>query len=249
MKALILAAGIGSRLSPLTDETPKALISVAGTPLLERVLLRLKAAGVKSFVVNAHHHAQKVSDFCAELSRRHGVPVSVSREDDLILDTGGALKKAAALLRGREPFFVHNADVITDIDLHALYGAHRNSNALVTLSVRARESGRAYLFDAKDRLVGHDDKKAGRTTWAKGAASGAQRLAFDGIHVVSPSLLDKIVEGGVFSITKTYLRLAASGEEIRAFRADRWTWHDVGTSEKLASAEAWVRANQTGSGT
>ena len=104
MKALILAAGVGSRLAPLTDETPKALIPVGGMPLLERALLRLKAAGADSFVVNAHAHARKVTDFCAGLSRRHGVPVSVSREDDLLLDTGGALKKAAALLRGREPY-------------------------------------------------------------------------------------------------------------------------------------------------
>ncbi|HAZ07479.1 MAG TPA: mannose-1-phosphate guanyltransferase [Elusimicrobia bacterium] len=241
MKALILAAGAGSRLAPLTDETAKALIPVDGVPLLERILLRLKAAGADSFVVNAHHHALKVAEFCADLSRRQGVPVSVSREDDLLLDTGGALKKASALLRGREPFFIHNADILADIDLKALYAAHVENGSLVTLSVRARESGRAYLFDAKGRFVGHDDRKAGRTAWAKGAVTGAQRLPFDGIHVVSPSLLDRITEGGVFSITKIYLRLAAADADIRAFRADRWAWHDVGTPEKLAAAELWAR--------
>ncbi|OGS37749.1 MAG: hypothetical protein A2506_08895 [Elusimicrobia bacterium RIFOXYD12_FULL_66_9] len=240
MKALILAAGVGSRLAPITDETPKALIPVAGVPLLERALIRLKAAGASSFVVNAHAHARKVTDFCAELSRRHGVPVSVSREDDLLLDTGGALKKASALLRGREPFFIHNADIISDIDLMALYAAHMETGALVTLSVRDRESGRAYLFDAKGRFAGHDDRKSDRITWAKGAVTNAQRLPFDGIHIVSPGLLDKIMESGVFSITKTYLRLAAAGADIRAFRSDRWAWHDVGTPEKLAAAEAWA---------
>jgi len=240
MKALILAAGVGSRLRPLTDETPKALIPVAGVPMLERNLVRLKAAGARQFVVNAHHHAQKVADFCAELSRRHGVPVSVSREDDLLLDTGGALKKAAALLRGPEPFFVHNADVVSDLDLTALYAAHRESGALATLAVRERECARAYLFDAKDRFVGHDDRGAGRSTWAKGPVAGARRLPFDGVHVISPALLDRISESGVFSITKTYLRLAAAGADLRAFRADRWAWHDVGTVEKLAAAEAWA---------
>lgn len=240
MKAMILAAGVGSRLTPLTDETPKALIPVGGVPMLERALIRLKDAGARSFVVNVHHHAQKAADFCAELSRRHGVPVSVSREDDLLLDTGGAIKKAAALLRGREPFFVHNADVLTDLDLRALYAAHLESGALVTLSVRERESVRAYLFDAKGRFVGHDDRKAGRTTWAKSPVPNAQRLAFDGIHVISPDLLDRMAEGGVFSITKTYLRLAGSGADLRAFRADRWAWHDVGTPAKLAAAEAWA---------
>ena len=240
MKALILAAGVGARLRPLTDSTPKALIPVAGVPMLERALIRLKAAGVKSFVVNAHHHAQAVADFCMGLSQRHGVPVSVSREDDLLLDTGGAIKKAAPLLRGREPVFVHNADVLTDLDLKAMYAAHMETGALVTLSVRERESGRAYLFDAKGRFVGHDDKKSERTTWIRGPVVGAQRLPFDGIHVISPALLDKMTESGVFSITKTYLRLAAAGADLRAFRADRWAWHDIGTPEKLAAAEIWA---------
>lgn len=241
MKALILAAGVGARLKPLTDTTPKAMVPVGGVPMLERVLVRLKAAGVKSFVVNAHHHPQKVADFCAELSRRHGAPISVSREDDLLLDTGGAIKKAAPLLKGRDPFFVHNADVLSDLDLRALAKAHKDSGALATLAVRERESGRAYLFDAKGRFAGHD-RGEGNVTWAKGAVPNPQRLAFDGVHVISPELLDKITESGVFSVTKTYLRLAAAGADIRAFRSDRWAWHDIGTVEKLAAAEAWVSA-------
>jgi MurNAc alpha-1-phosphate uridylyltransferase len=240
MKALILAAGVGSRLRPLTDATPKALLPVGGVPMLERALIRLKDAGARSFVVNAHHHAQAVADFCADLSRRHGVPVSVSREDDVLLDTGGAIKKAAPLLRGREPFFVHNADVLTDLDLRALYDAHLGSGALATLSVRARETSRAFLFDPQGRFVGHDDRSNDRTTWIKGPVPGAQRLAFDGLHVISPALLDKMTETGVFSVIKTYLRLAAAGADIRAFRGDRWAWHDIGTPEKLAAAEAWV---------
>ena len=239
MKALILAAGVGSRLKPITDETPKALIPVGGVPMLERALLRLKAAGVKSFVVNAHHHPQKVADFCADMSRRHRVPVSVSREDDLLLDTGGAIKKAAALLKGREPFFVHNADVLTDMDLRAILKAHKDSGAFVTLSVRERESGRSFLFDAKGRFAGHD-RGEGKITWAKGQVTNPARLPFDGIHVISPEFLDKITETGVFSVIKTYLRLAAAGADIRAFRADQWSWHDIGNVEKLAAAEAWV---------
>jgi NDP-sugar pyrophosphorylase family protein len=239
MKALILAAGVGSRLRPLTDKIPKALIPVGGIPMLERVALRLREAGASSFVVNAHHHAAAVADFCEGLSRRLGAPVSVSREDDVLLDTGGAIRKAAPLLRGREPFFVHNADVLTDLDLKAMCAAHKESGALVTLSVRARETGRAYIFDPAGRFIGHDDRTTGRVL-IKGPVPGAQRLPFDGIHVISPVLLDKLTESGVFSITKTYLRLAASGADIRAFRADRWSWHDIGTPEKLAAAEAWV---------
>lgn len=240
MKALILAAGVGSRLRPLTDETPKALIPVGGVPMLERAALRLKEAGATSFVVNAHAHAQAVADFCAGLSRRLGAPVSVSREDDLLLDTGGAIRKAAPLLRGREAFFVHNADIVTDLDLKALYAAHKETGALATLSVRERETSRAFLFDPTGHFVGHDDRTTGRVSWIKGPVPGFQRLPFDGIHVISPSLLDKITETGVFSIIKTYLRLAAAGADIRAFRGDAWSWHDVGTPEKLAAADAWA---------
>ncbi|MEK7389026.1 MAG: nucleotidyltransferase family protein [Elusimicrobiota bacterium] len=240
MKALILAAGLGTRLKPLTDSTPKALLAVGGVPMLERALLHLKEAGVKTFVVNVHHHAQRVAQFCAELSRRHHVQVCVSHEDDLLLDTGGAVKKAAALLRGREPFLVRNADVLSDLDLRAFYDAHKKSGALVTLSVRERDCARAYLFDPQGRFLGHDDRAAQRTTWAKGPVAQAQRLGFDGIHAISPEFLDKITEGGVFSITKTYVRLAGSGADIRAFRADASVWHDVGTPEKLAAAESWL---------
>lgn len=245
MKALILAAGVGSRLRPLTDETPKALIPVGGVPMLERALDRLRAAGADSFVVNAHHHAEKVAAFCADLSRRRGVPIAVSREDDLLLDTGGAILKAAPLLRGAEPFFVHNADALTNIDLAEMYRAHAASGALATLSVRERESGRAYLFDARGRFVGHDDRKNDRTTWAGAPVRDASRLPFDGIHAISPALLDRVVETGVFSVTTTYLRLAGEGADIRAFRADRWAWHDVGSVEKLAAAEAWIRARRS----
>lgn len=237
---MILAAGVGSRLAPLTDATPKALIPVAGVPMLERVLVSLQAAGAGSFVVNAHHFADRVAAFCADLSRRRGVPVAVSREDDLLLETGGGLKKAAALLRGREPFFVHNVDVLTDMDLRALWAAHQASGALATLAVGERDTDRAYLFDAKDRFVGHDDRKAGRTTWAKGAVPGARRLSFDCVHVISPAFLDMITESGAFSITKPYLRLAGAGADIRGHRSGAKVWHDIGTPAKLAAAEAWA---------
>ncbi len=240
MKALVLAAGIGSRLKPLTDSTPKALLPVGGVPILERVVLRLMAAGVRSFVVNAHHHAKAVVDFCSALSRRRGVSVSVSREDDLLLDTGGAVKKAAALLRGPSPFFIHNADILTDIDLGELYWTHQDSGALATLCAHERESSRAYLFDAQGRFVGHDDRGNGRTTWAKGPVANVARLPFDGIHVVSPAFLDRLTESAAFSITKPYLRLAAAGADIRSFRTDRWSWHDIGTPEKLAAAQDWA---------
>ncbi len=241
LKALIFAAGVGSRLRPLTDATPKALIPVGGTPLLERALVSLKDAGCDSFVVNAHHHAEQVAGFCATLASRYGVSVKVSREDDLLLETGGGLKKAAPLLAGDEPFFIRNADVVTDLDLGAMLRQHRAESPLATLAVRERKSSRAFLFDSSGRLVGHVDDKSGTTRWAKAPVSNARRLSFDGVHVASPLLPGRLTESGVFSIVDSYLRLAAEGADIRAFDASRWAWFDVGTPEKLAAADAWAR--------
>lgn len=240
MKALIFAAGVGSRLRPLTDAVPKALVPVGGVPLLERALTSLKDAGCDRFVVNAHHHAEQVAGFCATLASRYAVRVDVSREDELLLDTGGGLKKAAPLLDGDEPFFIRNADVLTDLDLLALLAAHRAASPLATLAVRGRESSRAFLFDAEGRLCGHADDAKGRTRWARGPVAGARRLSFDGIHVASPSLPGRLTGDGAFSLVDAYLRLAAEGADIRAFDASRWSWFDVGTPEKLAAAEAWA---------
>lgn len=239
MKAMIFAAGVGSRLRPYTDVTPKALLPVRLVPLLERALLHLRAAGADEFVVNAHHHAEKVAAFCALLADRYDVPVHVSREDELLLDTGGGLKKAARLLEGEEPFFLRNADVITDLDLYKMWDAHREASPLATLAVRERDSSRAFLFDGGGRLCGHVDDRKG-TRWARGPVKGARRLSFDGVHVCSPRLPGLLKEEGVFSLVDAYLRLAAEGAEIRAFDARRWNWFDVGTPQKLAEAEAWA---------
>jgi MurNAc alpha-1-phosphate uridylyltransferase len=241
VKALIFAAGVGSRLRPLTDVTPKALIAVGGVPLLERALVHLKDAGCDEFAVNAHHHADQVAGFCGSLAARYGVKVRVSREDERLLDTGGGLKKAAPLLRGDEPFFVRNADVVTDLDLLALLAAHRAASPLVTLSVRERKSSRAFLFDKNGRLCGHADDKKGKTRWTNGPVEGAKRRAFDGIHVCSPSLPGLITEDGVFSLVDLWLRLAAEGADIRAFDSTGSSWFDVGTPAKLEAAEAWAK--------
>ena len=240
MKALLFAAGVGSRLRPLTDAGPKALLPVDGVPLLERALVHLKEAGCDSFVVNAHHFADQVAGFCGSLASRYGVKVRVSREDDLLLETGGGLKKAAPLLAGDEPFFIRNADVVTDLDLTAMLAAHRAASPLATLAVRERASSRAFLFDKDGRLVGHVDAKKGSTRWAHGPVSGTHRRSFDGVHIASPLLPGRITEDGVFSIVDSYLRLAGECADIRAFDASRWSWFDVGTPEKLAAAESWA---------
>lgn len=231
MKAMVLAAGVGSRMGALTKDRPKALLEVGGVPMLGGVLMRLKAAGVTEAVVNAHHHAAQIESFIKE--NDFGLRLEVSRED-VLLDTGGGLKKAAWFFEDGEPFFLHNADVVSEVDLARLYAEHLKSGALATLSVRKRESGRYFLFGKDGRLKGH--QSAERKAWAGAADPTAEPLAFDGIHAISPAIFQKMTEDGIFSINAVYLRLAGLGERIQAFRADEYEWRDVGNADKLERA-------------
>jgi len=227
---MVFAAGVGSRLRPLTDRVPKALIEVGGRSLLELVLERLIRAGVDSAVVNVHHEPDQIVTFLN--TGRIRIPIAVSRETEL-LDTGGGLKHAASLLAGDKPFFIHNVDVLSGIDLEALYRDHTKSGALVTLAVQPRATGRALLFDPEGLLTGWEEGPGGRRDWAGPPHSNVERLAFCGIHVASPSLLSRLSESGAFPIVSAYLRLAGEGAIIRAFRADGVFWSDVGNAEKL----------------
>jgi NDP-sugar pyrophosphorylase family protein len=228
MKAMILAAGLGTRLRPLTDERPKALVTVGGRTLLEMTIARLRTAGVREAVVNTHHFAEMVERYLRDHDN-FGMRIEVSHEETL-LDTGGGLKKAAAFfLEGAkpggsdEPFFVHNVDVVSTIDMGLMARQHRERGALATLTVQKRESRRALVFDAEGRLCG----RAGEME-RPGAAEGAEALGFCGIHVVSPRLFGVMEEVGAFSIIDAYLRLAAEGETIAGFRADEFYGRDLG---------------------
>ena len=230
MKAMILAAGVGSRLRPLTDTTPKALIEVNGVAMIELTARRLQAAKAVSLVVNVHHHADKVVAFCSSLSTKLGIPIAVSREDDLLLDTGGGLKKALSLLDASEPFLVHNVDVLSDLDLSALYAAHESSGALATLAVRRRPTTRPLRFSPDGKLLGR-------------APKGEKGLQFCGIYVLSPEIFELITETGVFSITDVFVRLASAGADIRSFPCDSAYWADIGDPEKLTLARKYAAAH------
>lgn len=232
MKAMVFAAGLGTRLAPLTDTVPKALIEVGGRPLLEIVLARLARAGVDAAVVNVHHLPAAIEAWLA--SARLDLTVALSRETAL-LDTGGGLKHAAPLLAGAEPFFIHNVDVLSAIDLGALMAQHAASDALATLAVQPRSRGRGLLFDEEGRLVGWEEAPGGRRLWAARPVPGAERLAFCGIHAASPALLERLSETGAFPLVDAYLRFAGAGADIRAFRAEGVFWADVGNAEKLAA--------------
>ena len=228
---MILAAGIGSRLRPLTDRIPKALLEVGGVPMLELVIRRLVKAGADAVIVNAFHLADQVEAFLKEHDL--GAPVTVSRETEL-LDTGGGLKRAAAFFSDPAPFFLHNGDVYSEIDLPRMYRAHQHSGALATLAVSERATQRYLLFDASGRLCGRENLKEGGRQWAGAEVPQAQRLAFNGIHVISPELVSRMTETGVFPITRTYLRLAGEGAAIRSFRTDESYYNDIGDAAKLA---------------
>jgi NDP-sugar pyrophosphorylase family protein len=234
MKAMILAAGLGVRLRPLTDDRPKALVTVAGRTLLEIALARLRAFGVREVIVNAHHYAQMIVDYL-KVNGNFGMRIELSREEEL-LDTGGGLKKAAHFFRGsQEPFILHNVDVISTIDLGRMMRFHTEENALATLAVQERESTRQLLFNEQGQLCG---RRAGGDAEAEltRPALEAQALAFCGIHVLSPQFFAKMNEEGAFSIIDAYLRLAAQGEKIIAFRADDCYWRDLGRPESVLQA-------------
>jgi mannose-1-phosphate guanylyltransferase len=241
MKAMILAAGLGTRLRPLTDDRPKALVEVGGRTLLEITLSRLRAFGVREVIVNVHHFADMVVDYL-RANDNFGMRIEVSREE-VLLDTGGGLKKAAwFFLESSDdidkdaPFIVHNVDVISTIDLGRMAQFHAERQALATLAVEERPSSRHLLFDEQLRLCG---RRVGREQAPEmvRAAHPTQALPFSGIHVISPRLFKLLTEEGGFSIITSYLRLAGQGENVVAFRADQYYWRDLGRPENLARVE------------
>jgi NDP-sugar pyrophosphorylase family protein len=238
MKAMILAAGLGTRLRPLTDERPKALVEVTGRTLLEITLRRLRRFGVREVIVNVHHFADMMVDYLKK-NDNFGMRIEISREE-VLLDTGGGLKKAVLFFLedsgdSDEPFILHNVDVISTIDIDRMVQFHRQNRALATLAVQQRDSSRYLLFDALNQLCG---RRNGRDQAAEIVRSSGQMqaLAFSGVHVISPRFLKMIEENGIFSIITSYLRLAGHGEKILAFRADEFYWRDLGRPENVAQA-------------
>jgi NDP-sugar pyrophosphorylase family protein len=241
MKAMILAAGLGTRLRPLTNDRPKALVEVAGHTLLEITLRRLASFGIREVIVNVHHLADMVVDYLKK-NDNFGMRVEVSRED-VLFDTGGGLKQAEWFFLqdgpAQEPFLLHNVDVISTIDFARMLQFHHDHNALATLAVQQRETSRHLLFDDRNQLCG-------RQTGANAPemvrpSPQTQALAFSGVHVISPQLLSLITEQGVFSIVTTYLRLAAEGQRILGFGADEYYWRDLGKAENITQATADVQ--------
>jgi mannose-1-phosphate guanylyltransferase len=270
MKAMILAAGLGTRLRPLTDNRPKALVEIAGRTLLEITLSRLRAFGISEVIINVHHFADRIIDYLKS-NKNFGMRIEISREE-ILLDTGGGLKKAAWFFledpsRLDEPFLLHNVDVISTIDFASMLQFHKEHHALATLAVQHRESNRYLLFDDHLQLCGRRSSStatpgcapqttatqnpSGKASPPTKEASGTatlgcaqlHSLAFSGIHLISPRLLPLLTEEGPFSIIDSYLRLAAQGQKILAFRADDYYWRDLGRPADLTQATRDLQQN------
>jgi NDP-sugar pyrophosphorylase family protein len=231
MKAMVFAAGRGTRLRPLTDTRPKALIEVGGRPLLEHVLRRLVAAGVTEVIINLHHLGEQIPPFL-EKHGAFGLQRVAYSPEVALLDTGGGLKQAAWFFDDRQPFVVHNVDVLSEIDLVGLLAAHRDSGALATLAVMTRPTDRPLFFDARGRLVNRPKPGMGEGIM-RPRPGPAEPLEFCGIHAISPGIFDRMSETGAFGIINTYLRLAGAGETILAHRVDGARWRDCGRLEDL----------------
>ena len=235
---MILAAGLGTRLRPLTDNRPKALVEVDGRTMLEITLARLRAFGIQEVIVNVHHFADMIVDYL-HAHRNFGMRVEISREDTL-LDTGGGLKRAAPFFlkdptKTDEAFLLHNVDVVSNIDLSRMLQSHLAAQTLATLAVQDRQTSRYLLFDEQSELCGRESRGGAKREMVRPSQSPTA-LAFAGIHFISRRLFDRMRDEGSFSIIDTYLGLAANGERILGYRADNAYWCDLGRPESLERA-------------
>ena len=242
MKAMIFAAGLGTRLKPLTDHCPKALVPVAGQPMLELLIGKLKEAGFDELVINVHHFADQIRDFL-QAHENFEIPIDISDETDCLLDTGGGLAKAAPLLKGEKGYLIHNVDILSNMDLKELCNDHAShAEALATLLVSPRKTQRYLLFDDQHRLQGWVNKATGDTKPAGFVYEPGRyrEYAYSGIQVVSPALLQQLPQGK-YSIVDYYLSICPQ-QSIRCFVKENLKLMDIGKPETLLQAEEFLKA-------
>ena len=232
---MIFAAGLGTRLQPLTNEKPKALIKICNVTLLERAIDKLIKTGVDEIVINVHHHAEKIKKFVQTLEKPR-VTFHISDEQEKLLDTGGGLVKASPWLKDASNFIVYNVDVLSDINLNTMMRYHRSKQALATLAVRNRETKRKLLFDDQMNLAGWLNHTTGEIKWTGRPITDYQELAFSGIQILHSRIFQLISENGKFPIIPSLLELAKDNT-ITAYPHNDSFWLDVGKKEQLAEAE------------
>jgi len=237
MKAMILAAGLGTRLGPLTETTPKALVKIGGKTMLEWAILQLRFYGISEIIINVHHHSRQLLDFIKMLPFK-SIRFGISDESGILLDTGGGLKYAAWFFDDGHPFVLHNVDVISLVNLREMMIHHSESGALATLAVSRRDSSRYFLFDSQMRLAGWEQPSVNKAVHLNDPAK-TDRLAFSGIHVIHPEIFDLITEEGRFSLVDAYLRLGRD-HLINGFLHSPQDWIDMGKPADLDRAEAMI---------
>ncbi|MDA3781224.1 MAG: nucleotidyltransferase family protein [Bacteroidales bacterium] len=237
MKAMILAAGLGTRLHPLTDNKPKALVEINGISMLERTIKYLISYGFDEIIINVHHFAKKIINFLEE-NNNFNIKIAISHENEVLLDTGGGLKKAAWFFDTNEPFLVHNVDIISNINLLNLYNYHVENKALVTLAVTERKTSRYLLFDKTKQLCGWENIESKEKIITK-ANSETKLLAFSGIQIINPGIFNLMKQEGAFSIINTYLELSKH-QRIVGYEHNNEYWFDIGKPEILKKAENYL---------
>ena len=234
MKAMILAAGLGTRLWPITENMPKALVPINNTPLLEWVIKKLISHDFRDIIINVHHHADQIKSFL-DGKDNFGIKITISDESEKLLETGGGLKKAAWFFNDGKPFLLYNVDILSDIDLSKLYKFHLDSDAMVTLAVKTRKSVRYFLFDESNALVGWKNLLTNETKTCRKIQSMTSCFAFSGIHVIDPGVFKYFGDEDFFSLTDFYLK-NASNFKIQGFNHSEDNWVDIGKFEGIKIA-------------
>jgi NDP-sugar pyrophosphorylase family protein len=238
MKALILAAGLGTRLRPITDSRPKALVEINGITFLEIVVQKLIRSGINSVIINVHHFAEQIIEF-VESKNFFGIEIKFSDEKNLLLETGGGIKKAAWFFDDHKPFLVHNVDILSGINLTALFDHHINNKSIATLAVQKRKSSRYFLFDEGSTLCGWTNEKENVTKLTRKPVGELSRLAFSGIQIIEPAVFDSMIERDVFPLMELYLSIA-SKHRITYFDHSNSMFIDLGKKENLTEAEKLI---------
>jgi len=237
MKAMILAAGLGTRLGQHTSDRPKALVEIKGKPLIAFVLEKLVRSGFTEVVVNVHHFAEKIVSYLN--GKNFGAKIYISDESDYLLDTGGGIMKAKPFLDGNEPFLVHNVDIISEIDLNLMLEYHRQQNAIATLAVGERKSSRHFLFNTDMQLSGWRNNLTGKEIVPRDSNVQLKGFAFAGVHFINPSFFELIHEKGAFSIVDAYLSLCATNSIIGYDTSHRFVI-DVGKINNMEKATNFI---------
>jgi MurNAc alpha-1-phosphate uridylyltransferase len=230
MKAMILAAGLGTRLRPFTDNKPKALIDIGGFTMLELTIKYLKKAGINEIIINLHHFADQIIQYL-EAKSNFGLKLEFSDERSALLNTGGAIKHASWYFKDEEPFVLMAVDVLTNLNLKEMIQYHKINKPISTLAVKDRETSRTLIFGDNMHLIGWKNKQTGEIK-GRQPISGNCELGFSGIHIIDPLIFDLIIETEAFSIIDLYLRLMDS-HPIMGYRHDESKWLEFGRSERL----------------